>query len=58
MYSWELAVTIFRCVWGKKLINTKLNGDLSCLTDLLQKCVSSRPFIIDCALSTNGARKG
>lgn len=58
VYSWELAVTIFCCVWGKKLINTKLNRDLSCLTDLLQKCVSSRPFIIDFALSTNSARKG
>lgn len=41
---------------GKKLINTKLKGDLSCLGDLLQECVSSRPLIIDFAWSTNGTR--
>lgn len=55
--SWERAVTIFCCVWGKNLINTKLKGDLSCRMDLLQKWVSSRPSIIAAALNSNSTRK-
>lgn len=57
VHIWERAVTIFCCVWGKNLINTKLKGDLSCRMDLLQKRVSSRPFIIAAALSTHSTRK-